>query len=81
MSTTQDETTHEGKLKWFDSTKGYGFIQSLEGGPDVFLHNTVVAKSAAKLPEDDRDTPGVKVKYRQKKGEKGFQAGWVEVIY
>lgn len=71
----------EGKLKWFDSIKGYGFIQSSNGGPDVFLHNTVVAKCAAKLPKDDRDTPGVAVKYQQKKGEKGMQAVWVEVVY
>lgn len=81
MSTSHDQSKiHEGVLKWFNTTKGYGFIKSTEGGDDVFLHNTVVAKSGAKLPGDDRDTPGVKVRFQQKKGEKGMQASWVEVI-
>jgi CspA family cold shock protein len=27
-----------GKIKWFNPTKGYGFIESSDGGDDVFLH-------------------------------------------
>tara|TARA_B100000965_G_scaffold395644_1_gene409447 strand:+ start:447 stop:650 length:204 start_codon:yes stop_codon:yes gene_type:complete len=27
-----------GKIKWFNPTKGYGFIENDEGGKDVFLH-------------------------------------------
>ncbi len=27
-----------GKIKWFNPTKGYGFIQNDSGGKDVFLH-------------------------------------------
>jgi len=27
-----------GKIKWFNPTKGYGFIEKEDGGKDVFLH-------------------------------------------
>ncbi len=37
-----------GTVKWFNSTKGYGFIEPDEGGNDVFVHITAV--EAAGLP-------------------------------
>ncbi len=34
-----------GTVKWFNQTKGYGFIAPDEGGPDVFVHATAVERS------------------------------------
>ena len=35
----------EGTVKWFNTTKGYGFIQPSEGGNDVFVHISAVQRA------------------------------------
>lgn len=34
-----------GTVKWFNPTKGYGFIQPQGGGPDVFVHVSAVQRA------------------------------------
>jgi len=58
-----------GTVKWFNATKGYGFIAQADGGEDVFVHFSVVQMEGyRKLKE------GQVVEYTVEKGPKGLQA-------
>ncbi len=47
-----------GTVKWFNTTKGYGFIQPDEGGKDVFVHASAVERSGMGPLQD-----GQKIEY------------------
>ena len=39
-----------GTVKWFNSQKGYGFIQPKGGGQDVFVHISAVERAGLRIP-------------------------------
>ena len=63
-----------GKVKWFNSEKGYGFITTEEGN-DIFAHFSQIQKDGFKTLEEGED-----VSFEVVDGEKGPQATNIEVI-
>ena len=66
-----------GTVKWFNSEKGYGFIEQENGGKDVFVHFRNINKSGyERVSLDD----GQKVTFEVAEGEKGLQAENVTAV-
>ncbi|WP_411745239.1 cold-shock protein [Reinekea sp.] len=63
-----------GTVKWFNETKGFGFIEQ-ESGPDVFAHFSAISGSGFKTLAE-----GQKVKFTITQGQKGPQAENIEAI-
>jgi CspA family cold shock protein len=64
----------KGTVKWFNDSKGFGFIKQ-EGGEDVFCHHSaIVADGFRSLTE------GQMVEFEVKRGPKGLQAENVRVV-
>jgi CspA family cold shock protein len=64
-----------GTVKWFNDSKGFGFITQDSGGDDVFCHHTAIqAQGFRTLAE------GQKVEFDVVKGPKGLQAANVRPI-
>jgi CspA family cold shock protein len=57
-----------GTVKWFNDSKGFGFIEQ-EGGPDVFVHHTAIQGEGFKTLKE-----GQKVTMEITQGQKGLQA-------
>ncbi len=63
-----------GQVKWFNETKGFGFLEQ-ENGPDVFVHFSSIQSEGFKTLAE-----GQKVKFEVQDGQKGPQAANVQVI-
>jgi CspA family cold shock protein len=62
-----------GTVKWFNASKGYGFI-AREDGPDVFVHYTAIQADGYRSL-----TEGQRVEFSIEKGPKGLQASNVVI--
>ena len=62
-------TQVNGTVKWFNSEKGFGFIQLNDGSKDVFVHYSEIQSDGFK-----KLTEGEKVEFTIADGEKGLQA-------
>ena len=58
-----------GKVKWFNESKGFGFISQDNGGDDVFVHFRAIVSDGFKTLAE-----GQAVTYTVQKGPKGLQA-------
>jgi cold shock protein len=63
-----------GTVKWFNGSKGYGFI-TRENGPDVFVHYSAIQSDGYRNLEE-----GQKVEFVVEQGPKGLQAANVTVV-
>lgn len=61
----------KGTVKFYNFSKGFGFIQPEDGGDDVFVHQTGLAEE---IRQDD------KVEFETERGKKGINAVRVRVI-
>jgi len=63
-----------GTVKWFNDTKGFGFISPSDGGADIFVHYSVIQSDGFRTLAE-----GQAVQFEVEKGPKGLQAKSVQL--
>ena len=65
----ETNTMPTGTVKWFNTTKGYGFIAPDDGAPDVFVHISAVERSGLRTLDE-----GDQIRYEPRPGRDGRQS-------
>lgn len=65
----------KGTVKWFNDSKGFGFIEQEDGGEDVFVHHSTIQADGYRSLQE-----GAKVEFDVNKEDKGLRAANVKVI-
>jgi CspA family cold shock protein len=61
-----------GKVKWFNDSKGYGFIEQISGGDDVFVHFSAIKVDGFRTLRE-----GQEVEFEIEAGDRGLNASQV----
>ena len=77
MSLIEERTKKmaQGIVKWFNDSKGFGFISQDDGGNDVFVHHTAIESEGFRTLAE-----GQRVEFEVQQGPKGLQAANVRPV-
>ncbi len=64
----------KGTVKWFNDSKGFGFIEQEDGGEDVFVHHSAIEADGYRSLQE-----GAKVEFDINREDKGLRAANVKV--
>ena len=73
IASGEDESMATGTVKWFNDSKGYGFITPDDGGEDLFAHFSAIQMNGFKSLKE-----GQKVQFDVVSGPKGKQASNIQ---
>ena len=65
----------EGKIKFFNDQKGFGFVMPDSGSGDIYLHASALRRSGVQAVEPDQ-----RIRYSTRQGTKGVEVDRVEII-
>ncbi|HWA88849.1 MAG TPA: cold shock domain-containing protein [Rhizomicrobium sp.] len=65
----------DGKVKFFNDQKGFGFVMPDSGGGDVYMHASALRRSGVQALE-----PEQRIRFSTRQGQKGVEVDRVEVL-